>query len=85
MTLSWTVAERAAGGHFHSEGITQMLAPLIIDFLYICGSMLVFGWAYDTVHAFSSIGHRDTHLAAAATRSQLRNRWSSPDRTVFHA
>ena len=62
-----------------------MLAPLIIDLLYICGSMLVFGWAYDIVHACSSIGRRDTHLAAAATPSQLRHRWTNPDRTVFHA
>jgi hypothetical protein len=62
-----------------------MLAPLVINLLYVCITMLVTGWVYDRLHASASLGPQDTHLATELSAPKICQEWSSPHRTGFHA
>ena len=62
-----------------------MLAPLVINLLYVCITMLVTGWVYDRFHATASLDRRDTPLATELSASKICQEWSSHHRTRFHA
>jgi hypothetical protein len=62
-----------------------MLAPLVIDLLYICVLMLVSGWVYDILHASSHLGRRDSHLATGLPFAKIGRKCAGADRKAFHA
>ena len=54
-----------------------MLAPLVINLLYVCTIMLVTGWVYDRIHASVSFGRRETHLAPGLPFATIGQKCSS--------
>ena len=60
-----------------------MLAPIVIDLLYICFAMLVSGWVFDTLHASMALYRRNSH-AAAMSCAKLGSKCTSQMRS-FHA
>jgi hypothetical protein len=62
-----------------------MLAPLVIDLLYVCFFMLVSGWLYDILHASVHFGRRDVHLAAGLPFAKISQKCNGADRKVFDA
>jgi hypothetical protein len=62
-----------------------MLAPLVIDLLYVCLIMLVSGWLYDILHASAHFGRRDAHLATALPFAKIDRECTGADRKAFHA
>jgi hypothetical protein len=62
-----------------------MLAPFVIDLLYVCFFMLASGWLYDILHASVQFGRRDAHLATGVPFAKIDRKCSSADRKIFHA
>jgi hypothetical protein len=62
-----------------------MLAPLVIDLLYICFAMLVSGWVYDILHASAHLRRRQTHLATGLPFAKIGQKCPGADRKAFHA
>ena len=62
-----------------------MLAPLVIDLLYVCFFMLVSGWLYDNIHASAHFGRRDAHLATGLPFAKIGQNCTGADRKAFHA
>ena len=62
-----------------------MLAPLVIDLLYVCLLMLVSGWIYDILHASASFGRRDAHLAPGLPVAKIGQSLACRNRTSSHA
>jgi hypothetical protein len=60
-----------------------MLAPLVIDLLYLCSIMLVSGWVLDTVHANMALIRRNNQ-ATAVSCAKLSPKCTSRMRS-FHA
>ena len=60
-----------------------MLAPLVIDLLYICSAMLISGWLFDTLPASMALSRRNNH-AAAVSCAKLGAKCTSQMRS-FHA
>jgi hypothetical protein len=60
-----------------------MLAPIVIDLLYICSIMLVSGWVLDTVQANMALIRRNNH-ATAVSCAKLSPKCTSRMRS-FHA
>jgi hypothetical protein len=62
-----------------------MLAPLVIDLLYVCSIMLVSGWLYDMLHASAHLGRGDAHLATGVPFAKIGQNCPGADRKAFHA
>jgi hypothetical protein len=61
-----------------TERNTSMLAPLAINLLSGCVIMLAVGWAYDILHASSSLNGRNAHVRRLIARNERNT-------TIFHA
>ena len=63
-----------------------MLAPLVIDLLYVCLLMLVSGWIYDILHASGDLSAGGTPtLAGCLSRKSAREAWPAVTGTSSHA
>ena len=62
-----------------------MLAPLVIDLLYVCTLMLVSGWVYDILHANVHFGRREARLATGLPFAKIDRKCHGTDRKTFHA
>jgi hypothetical protein len=62
-----------------------MLAPLVIDLLYVCTLMLAFGWAYDILHARAHYSQRNGHLAAGIPLARINRKCNGADGKTIHA
>ncbi len=62
-----------------------MLAPLVVNLLYVCIFMLVSGWVYDILHARLSFGRRGAQLATGLPVAKTAQKWTNCNRTSSHA
>ena len=62
-----------------------MLAPLVLDLLYVCLIMLASGWIYDVVHSSEYFGLRGPHFATGLPIAKIGEKSLGCERTSFHA